>query len=81
MAPTSTEALQFISGCHSKGMQSQGDGVPKKRIHSCASVVVSCVTPLTISLENFRSQLTLYLPLIGTLNHGKVISYPLGMHP
>ena len=49
-------------------------------IHSCASLVVSCMTPLATSLESFGSQLTLYLLLIGTLNHGRVISYPLGTH-
>ena len=53
------------------------------RIHSCASLAVSCMTPLTTSLENFRSQLTLCLLLIGTFNHGRVISHPhpLGHNP
>ena len=52
-----------------------------KKIHSCTSLAVSYVTPLTTSLENFRSQLTLYLLLIGTFNHGRIIFYPLGTQP
>ena len=74
-----------IRGCHSKAITREcnpkGMEFLQKRIHSCASLAVSCVTPVTTSLENFRSQLTLYLFLIGTLNHERVISYPLGMQP
>ena len=68
--------LSFPEGWSPEGME-----FLQKRIHSCASLAVSCVTPLTTSLENVRSQPTLYLLFIGTLNHGRVISYPLGTHP
>ena len=66
----------ILRECNPEGME-----FLQKRIHSCASLAVSYVTPLTTSLENFRNQFTLYLFLIGTLNHGRVISYPLGMQP
>ena len=39
------------------------------------------VTPFMTSLENFRNQLTLYLLLISTFNHGRIISHPLVMQP
>ena len=74
-----------ISGYHSKVIMGEcnleGIEFLQKRIHSCASLVVSYVTSLITSLENFRNQLTLYLLLIGTFIHGRVIFHPLGTQP
>ena len=73
------------SGCHSKVIMRECNHEEmeflQKRIQSCASLFVSCVTPFITFLENFRSQLTLYLLLIGTFNHGRVIFHLLDMQP